>query len=263
MRTRQKVITVVLIILALAGLVACTTGTGSPGGTPVAGGTPTIGGPGQAEGGEAGLEIAEPAAGTVVTDSVTVRGRGQGIETAIQVSLEVEGVVLAREVSNVSSGAGRSGDFSATLQVPSVSSESEAVIKIYTLSPVDGSVQYLEEVPVKLAPRSVPGNVLATTPTIRLSPDHGPGGTYVNVLGEGFPAGERIEIRLSGTASGAAEELYAVTHAGAHGEIDVWFVMPEAWPNGTPITQSEIVVLAATPDYLKKATATFAYESSP
>src|SRR6476469_3641651 len=99
------------------------------------------------------------------------------------------------------------------------------------------------------------------TPNIRIAPTHGKAGTVVTVVGGGFPAGAEVDIHIGPLNSGATSMVYAATEAGQHGNIQASFVMPAQWPNGEPINISQVLVIAATPDFADKATTPFAYDA--
>jgi hypothetical protein len=100
------------------------------------------------------------------------------------------------------------------------------------------------------------------TPSISILPKHGKPGTLVTVIGSGFPAGCPVEIRLSSENSGATTQVYASTEASAStGYVQASFRMPDRWPNGESIVIPQVLIVAATPDFLEKATTPFAYEA--
>jgi hypothetical protein len=99
-------------------------------------------------------------------------------------------------------------------------------------------------------------------PTIHLSPDRGKGGSSITVKGQHFPQWSRVEIHLGGLDTEATRQAYAATTANGEGDIDVDFALPDHWPNGDPIVQPQVVVVAATPDFVSKATAILANESN-
>lgn len=99
-------------------------------------------------------------------------------------------------------------------------------------------------------------------PSIQLGPNHGTLGTKVVVVGERFPAGSSVEIRLGGLDSEATRSAYALATASQSGAIEATFNMPNYWPNGDPIVQSQLLVVASTPDFVIKATAVFTNETN-
>jgi hypothetical protein len=82
------------------------------------------------------------------------------------------------------------------------------------------------------------------------------------VTGEHFPQWSRVEIHLGGLDTEATRQAYAATTADGTGAIDVDFALPDHWPNGDAIVQPQVVVVAATPDFVSKATAIFANDIS-
>ncbi len=99
-------------------------------------------------------------------------------------------------------------------------------------------------------------------PSITLSPSSGGPHTRVLVTGEGFPAGQAIDIRLSAGA-GAATPSLGEAVAGGDGTIQLALMMPEEWSNGTPIADRQLVVVAANADASVKATAPFNFQPFP
>jgi hypothetical protein len=107
-----------------------------------------------------------------------------------------------------------------------------------------------------------PGTFSAQEPIITLTPERGTGGASITVTGEHFPQWSRVEIHLGGLDTEATRQAYAATTADGTGAIDVDFELPDHWPNGDPIVQPQVVVVAATPDFVSKATAIFANDTN-
>lgn len=99
-----------------------------------------------------------------------------------------------------------------------------------------------------------------TEVTIRLNPERGGAGKQVRIMGDHFPPGTEVQIRLSGLNSGASDHVYATFQSDAEGVFNGIFVMPENWDGGEKILLPQVVILATTPDFLYKATAIFNYE---
>ncbi|HYP39398.1 MAG TPA: Gmad2 immunoglobulin-like domain-containing protein [Chloroflexia bacterium] len=207
---------------------------------------------------ENSLRIAEPLPGTVVTNSVTVRGEGRAFENTILVEVKAGEQVLGKEIVTTAAEMGQVGEFTVTLTLTPVAAPIDGTLTIYTESPVDGSIDQQTSVPLKLMPLDTPAT-LTVQPSIRLAPGNGKAGTGVVVSGEGFPAGGNVEIRLGGLQTGATQQVYTATRADNIGAIKASFTMPERWPNGDTIVQPQVVVLASTPDLVTKASAIFEY----
>lgn len=209
---------------------------------------------------ENSLRIAEPLPGTVLTNSVTVRGEGRAFENTILVEVTAGGQVLGKEIVTTAAEMGQVGEFTVTVKLTPVAAPTDGTLRIYTESPVDGSIDQQTSVPIKLVPLDTPAT-LTVQPSIRLAPDSGKAGTEVVVSGEGFPAGGDVEIRLGGLQTSATQQVYATTQADNMGAIKASFTIPERWPNGDTIVQPQVVVLASTPDLVTKASAIFEYGS--
>ena len=110
---------------------------------------------------------------------------------------------------------------------------------------------------------TIPATASGMEPTISLTPDKGKGGSSITVTGQHFPEWSRVEIHLGGLDTEATRQAYAATTANGEGDIDVDFALPDHWPNGDPIVQPQVVVVAATPDFVSKASAILVNESSP
>ncbi len=110
--------------------------------------------------------------------------------------------------------------------------------------------------PLSVAERSVNNQ-----PRIDLSPSHGGAGVWVVVSGSNFRQGSEVQIRLAGLNSEATQYPYATAKAAADGTVEIGFTMPGEWPNGERIELPEVVIVASTPDFLEKATATFDFDT--
>lgn len=201
-----------------------------------------------------GVTLAAP--GAAKSDTVTVTGSGQAAENTFLVGIQTPGGLLTKEAVTAS---GEGGDFTVTLKVPPVKAPTDAEIVLLPSSADGTGHRQLASIPVRL---EVDGSLVVREPTIRLLPDHGPSGTQIIVVGENFPVGKTVEIRLGGANAEATREAYAKTYADYSGSIMISFPMPGTWPNGDVILQSQVDVVASTPDFVSKATATFTNESS-
>lgn len=91
-----------------------------------------------------------------------------------------------------------------------------------------------------------------------LSPTYGGANTLVNITGIGFT--ENVRVRIFVTAP-SSETTSATPHAEAltddYGRFSVMLQMPSVWPDGTPITDETLVLLATTEDGSMHANAAF------
>jgi hypothetical protein len=98
-----------------------------------------------------------------------------------------------------------------------------------------------------------------TQPLIVLDPARGGPGTAVAVSGSGFPAATRVSVRLGPPSVGATPLSYGDAEADASGCFALSFTLPSHWPDGTPLAESELVVVVLNQDGSIKATAAFDY----
>jgi hypothetical protein len=98
-----------------------------------------------------------------------------------------------------------------------------------------------------------------TQPLITLDPDRGGPGISVVVSGSGFPAETRVSVRLGPPTVGATPLSYGDADTDASGCFSLSFSMPSHWPDGTPITETDLVVVVLNQDGSTKATAAFGY----
>ncbi|MEZ4726017.1 MAG: PA14 domain-containing protein [Caldilineaceae bacterium] len=104
-------------------------------------------------------------------------------------------------------------------------------------------------------------------PVATISPTTGGAGTAVTVTGGGFPANTTVNVHLGALVAARAEAqtptVYATTTTDANGDYSVTFTMPATWPDGSPITDGELVVLIATESFGAQASALFTYRATP
>lgn len=104
-------------------------------------------------------------------------------------------------------------------------------------------------------------------PVATISPTTGGAGTEVTVTGGGFPANTTVNVHLGALVAARAEAptptVYATTTTNANGAYSVTFTMPAEWPDGSPITDGELVVLVATEGFSAQASALFTYRATP
>lgn len=103
------------------------------------------------------------------------------------------------------------------------------------------------------------GAAAPAQPSLTVDPTAGGAGTVVTVTGEGFPAGAAINIRLGPPDVGASPEAYGMAVATEEGAFVASFVVPETWPDGRPIVEEALLIIALIPDGSVKATAPFEY----
>jgi hypothetical protein len=100
-------------------------------------------------------------------------------------------------------------------------------------------------------------------PIIVLDPITGGPGTSAVVTGSGFPAETQVSVRLGPPSVGATPQSYGDATTDIDGRFTLSFTMPAHWPDGTPITETDLVVVVLNEDGSAKATAPFGYIPSP
>jgi hypothetical protein len=98
------------------------------------------------------------------------------------------------------------------------------------------------------------------TPSIALSPIAGGPSTWVTVTGEGFPSSITLNVRLGPPSVGATPQSYGQAMTDPQGKFTLTFSMPDQWPDGSAITEEELVVVIINEDGSVKATAPFCYQ---
>jgi hypothetical protein len=98
-------------------------------------------------------------------------------------------------------------------------------------------------------------------PTISLSPAGGGPGTRVLVTGSDFPAATQLAVRLGPPDVGATPQTYAQATTDSAGRFQLAFDMPAQWPDGSPVTETEIIVVVLNEDGSIKAVAPFAFQT--
>ena len=96
-------------------------------------------------------------------------------------------------------------------------------------------------------------------PAVVIAPTGGTARTSVTVRGTGFPSSVEVVIRLGLPGSGAMSQVYASTVSDTAGNVTVVFLMPAAWPDGKPIVEKRLAIVAVTTDGSARALAEFAY----
>jgi len=82
------------------------------------------------------------------------------------------------------------------------------------------------------------------------------------VRGTGFPSSVEVVIRLGLPGSGAMSQVYASAMSDNAGNVTVVFLMPAAWPDGKPIAEKRLAIVAVTTDGSARALAEFAYNQA-
>jgi hypothetical protein len=79
----------------------------------------------------------------------------------------------------------------------------------------------------------------------------------VVVTGQNFPAGLAVMLRLGPPDVGATPFSYASGTADQNGSFTLTFTIPENWPDGRPITETELTVIVLNEEGSLRATAPF------
>lgn len=270
----QNIIIVILTVAVAMASAACTLGTSAaPNGeqnTPVA--TSVVPATPEAavdttpqQTNRSTLVIDEPTAGAVIGEKVTVRGGGIAFENQITVEVLAGNNSVGKSVVTTNAQPGEIGQFSTTVVLGPVAEDTDGLVTIYTNSPKDGSIDQRASVAVKLVAhgKATPSAARGNHPNIAISPTRGRPGTEVTVVGGGFPPDSIVQIRLGGLTTGTDRKVYAETQAGQHGNIQASFIMPDHWGTGEPIASTQVTIVAATPDFVTKATAQYNFDTSP
>jgi hypothetical protein len=112
-----------------------------------------------------------------------------------------------------------------------------------------------------IVPACLPG-IEQAEPYIVLDPIAGGPGTSVALSGSGFPAETQVSVRLGPPSVGATPQSYGDATTDADGRFTLAFTMPVQWPDGTPITETDLVVVVLNEDGSTRATAPFGYITS-
>lgn len=88
-----------------------------------------------------------------------------------------------------------------------------------------------------------------------LGPPAGAPAETVTITGAGFPPNSAISLQI-GPATGANAQTFAETTADASGAVVYPFTVPATYPDGTTITDPQLVVVAITTDGTVSASAT-------
>jgi hypothetical protein len=103
----------------------------------------------------------------------------------------------------------------------------------------------------------------SSEPTISINPQAGGANTQVVVSGFDFPAGTAATIRIGPPDVGATPQTYGSAIAAEDGRFIIYFLMPDRWPDGQPIIETDLMVIALNEDGGLKATAPFEFQPDP
>ena len=126
-------------------------------------------------------------------------------------------------------------------------------------------------VPTATATPTVAATATATltatpVPVAAVSPDSGGVGTQVTVSGGGFPANTTVNVYLgalvAAMAEAAAPTSYATTVTDSNGDYSVTFAMPATWPDGSAITDGQVIIVVAMANFEAQASAIFDYSAA-
>jgi hypothetical protein len=99
-------------------------------------------------------------------------------------------------------------------------------------------------------------SVPPTGPQISISPTSAAPGVTITVAGSGFAAAGSVSIFLNkSSAENVPANPIATARADANGAFTASFALPAAWPDGAPLIETHIVILATSADGKLKATA--------
>ncbi len=103
----------------------------------------------------------------------------------------------------------------------------------------------------------------ARNPFAEVTPPIGGAGAQVTLRGGGFPANTSVNVHLgtfdSQFGGGGAPQRYGSTMTDGSGNFTVSFTMPATWTDGTAVTPGRLLILVATADFAKQASAIFDY----
>lgn len=102
------------------------------------------------------------------------------------------------------------------------------------------------------------GEQASWLPGITVSPTTVTVDTQVHVSGHGFPANSVVNV-LMGPSSVDLRGVYRVVTLDKDGNFQTNFIMPDRWPDGTPIIHTYLAIMAITTDGQVLATANLGY----
>ena len=98
---------------------------------------------------------------------------------------------------------------------------------------------------------------VADAPYISLSPAFGASESTITVSGAGFPGAETIDFYIGLPNAGTTARPIASAQSAADGSFSANITLPAAWSDGKPMTEPQLVIVAANQDFSVRATATF------
>lgn len=117
-----------------------------------------------------------------------------------------------------------------------------------------GLVITLVVVPCAMSERS-------SSPKIYINPTSGGANTRVAIAGEGFESGTVLDFRLGPPDVGATPESYGQVVVESEGAFFATFAMPGQWPDGSAITETDLIIVAINDNGCVKATAPFDFKA--
>jgi hypothetical protein len=119
--------------------------------------------------------------------------------------------------------------------------------------------------PTPTATNTVVSPTATPAPAVNINPGSGGAGTTVTLSGNGFPANVTVNAYLAqfGKNGGFASDApsYGTTTTDGAGNYSFSMVMPEEWPNGDNIDDGRLLIVVATNDFSRQASATFNYNA--
>ncbi len=100
----------------------------------------------------------------------------------------------------------------------------------------------------------------SSSPKIFINPTSGGANTLVAISGEGFEPGTVLDVRLGPPDVGATPQSYGHVVVEGEGAFCVTFAMPSQWPDGSAITETDLIIVAINSDGRVKATAPFDFK---
>jgi hypothetical protein len=97
-------------------------------------------------------------------------------------------------------------------------------------------------------------------PAIALSPSSAGPNTQVLITGQGFPPETVLNLRLGPPDVGATPQSYGQVVTDENGGFTLSFFVPGQWPDRTPVTEKELIIVILNEDGSIKATAPFEFE---
>lgn len=102
------------------------------------------------------VTVAEPRPGQLVANPLHLEGTARVFEASVEFELVADGTVLGRGFTTASIGAPERGSYAADLSYEPVDSDMDALLRVFSRSPKDGSMQDLATVPLRLQAVSAP-----------------------------------------------------------------------------------------------------------